>query len=151
MKRYFWALLIFITILLLLPVLGASAAVNRLAFYALHSRAAPDSISVLPSGSCHIQWWSGFLAQTSDDTTARDEFWAAAVVCDPDLVVFLQSSTDRLMNNIKKRNRKIERALNRNYIEKLSEAYNHFFFRYNSTPLLIVNSTETPAFPTNDS
>jgi deoxyadenosine/deoxycytidine kinase len=60
----------------------------------------------------------------------------------PDLVVFLQSSTDRLMQNIKNRNRKIERALNRSYIEKLSEAYNHFFFRYNSTPLLIVNSTD---------
>lgn len=60
----------------------------------------------------------------------------------PDLVVFLQSSSDRLMHNIKNRNRKIERALNRSYIEDLSEAYNHFFFRYNSTPLLIVNSTE---------
>ena len=46
------------------------------------------------------------------------------------------------MHNIKNRNRKIERALNRSYIEELSEAYNHFFFRYNSTPLLIVNSTE---------
>ncbi len=60
----------------------------------------------------------------------------------PELVVFLQSSADRLMHNIKKRNRKIERALSRSYIEELSEAYNHFFFRYNSTPLLIVNSTE---------
>jgi deoxyadenosine/deoxycytidine kinase len=60
----------------------------------------------------------------------------------PELVVFLQSSADRLMHNIKKRNRKIERALSRSYIEELSEAYNHFFFRYNSTPLLIVNSTD---------
>ncbi len=60
----------------------------------------------------------------------------------PDLVVFLQSSSDRLMHNIKNRNRKIERALNRSYIEDLSEAYNHFFFRYNNTPLLIVNSTD---------
>lgn len=60
----------------------------------------------------------------------------------PDLVVFLQSSIDRLMFNIKKRGRLIERNLTKNYIEELSEAYNHFFFRYNSTPLLIVNSTE---------
>ena len=60
----------------------------------------------------------------------------------PDLVIFLQSSTDRLVYNIKKRNRKIERALTRNYLEELSEAYNHFFFRYNSTPLLIVNSSD---------
>ncbi|HSL89051.1 MAG TPA: deoxynucleoside kinase [Ignavibacteriaceae bacterium] len=60
----------------------------------------------------------------------------------PDLVVFLQSSIDRLMYNIKKRSRKIERNLTRSYIEELSEAYTHFFFRYSSSPLLIVNSTE---------
>lgn len=60
----------------------------------------------------------------------------------PDLVIFLQSSTDRLIYNIKKRNRKIERAITRNYLEELSEAYNHYFFRYNSTPLLIVNSSD---------
>ena len=60
----------------------------------------------------------------------------------PDLVVYLQSSVDRLMFNIKKRSRRIERNLTRSYIEELSEAYNHFFFRYTNTPLLIVNSTE---------
>lgn len=60
----------------------------------------------------------------------------------PDLVIFLQSSTDRLMHNIKKRGRKVERNLTRGYIEELSEAYNNFFFKYNNTPLLIVNSTE---------
>jgi deoxyadenosine/deoxycytidine kinase len=60
----------------------------------------------------------------------------------PDLVIFLQSSADRLIYNIKKRNRKIERAITRSYLEELSEAYNHYFFRYNSTPLLIVNSSD---------
>jgi deoxyguanosine kinase len=60
----------------------------------------------------------------------------------PDLVIFLQSNTDRLVYNTKKRNRKVERALTRNYLEELSEAYNHYFFRYNSTPLLIVNSSD---------
>ncbi|MGE5430733.1 MAG: deoxynucleoside kinase [Syntrophomonadaceae bacterium] len=60
----------------------------------------------------------------------------------PDLVVFLQSSLDRLMFNIKKRNRRIERNITRSYIEELSEAYNNFFFKYNSTPLLIVNTSE---------
>lgn len=60
----------------------------------------------------------------------------------PDLVVYLQSGIDRLMYNIKKRSRKTEKNLTRSYIEELSEAYNHFFFRYNGTPLLIVNSTE---------
>jgi deoxyadenosine/deoxycytidine kinase len=60
----------------------------------------------------------------------------------PDLTVYLQASTDRLMYNIKARNRKVERSLSRNYLDELSEAYNHYFFRYNNTPLLIVNATE---------
>lgn len=59
-----------------------------------------------------------------------------------DLVVFLQSSIDRLMYNIKKRGRKFERNITRSYIEELSEAYNNFFFKYNDTPLLIVNATD---------
>jgi deoxyadenosine/deoxycytidine kinase len=60
----------------------------------------------------------------------------------PDLTIYLQASTDRLMYNVKSRNRKIERALTRSYLEDLGEAYNHYFFRYDSTPLLIVNATE---------
>lgn len=60
----------------------------------------------------------------------------------PDLVVFLQSSVDRLMYNIKKRNRSIEVNISRDYITQLSEVYNNFFFKYNHTPLLIVNTTE---------
>lgn len=60
----------------------------------------------------------------------------------PDLVVFLQSSIDRTMNNIKKRSRTIERNLYRSYISELSEAYNNFFFKYSNTPLLIVNTTD---------
>lgn len=60
----------------------------------------------------------------------------------PDLVVFLQSSVDRIMHNIRNRARKIERNLTKNYIAELSDAYNNFFFKYNTTPLLIVNTTD---------
>ncbi len=60
----------------------------------------------------------------------------------PDLVVYLQSSVQRLMTNIKKRARSYESEMSEQYIKDLNEAYNYFFFRYKSTPLLIVNSTE---------
>jgi deoxyadenosine/deoxycytidine kinase len=60
----------------------------------------------------------------------------------PDLVIFLQSSTDRLLENVKLRGRSIEKNLTRAYLSELSEAYNNFFFKYNSTPLLIVNTSE---------
>ncbi len=60
----------------------------------------------------------------------------------PDLVVYLQSSVERLMWNIKDRGRKYEENISEEYIKDLNEAYNYFFFRYKSAPLLIVNSTE---------
>jgi len=60
----------------------------------------------------------------------------------PDLVVYLQSSVERLMTNIRKRNRKMEENMTEEYIRELNEAYNYFFFRYKSTPLLIVKATD---------
>ncbi len=59
----------------------------------------------------------------------------------PDLVVYIQSSVERLMSNIKKRSRDIEKNMSVDYIRDLNEAYNYFFFRYKAAPLLIVNAT----------
>jgi deoxyguanosine kinase len=60
----------------------------------------------------------------------------------PDLVVYLQSTVPRLMQNIRKRGRDFEAELSEDYIRDLNEAYNYFFFRYKTTPLLIVNAAE---------
>ncbi len=60
----------------------------------------------------------------------------------PDLVVYLQSSVERLMSNIRKRARKMEENMSEEYIRELNEAYNYFFFRYKGAPLLIVKATE---------
>lgn len=60
----------------------------------------------------------------------------------PDLVVYLQATTDVLLDRIKRRGRTFERDISREYLETLADAYNHFFFHYNETPLLIVNTNE---------
>lgn len=60
----------------------------------------------------------------------------------PDLVLYLQSSTERLMANIRQRNRDYEKPLEVDYLRELNEAYNQFFFNYSESPLLIINSTE---------
>lgn len=60
----------------------------------------------------------------------------------PDLVIYLQSSVDRLMMNIRKRGRAMEKHMSEEYIKELNDAYNYFFFRYKSAPLLIVKSTD---------
>lgn len=60
----------------------------------------------------------------------------------PDLVVFLQASSDVLKKNIKKRDLAYERHIESSYLEELCEAYNRFFFSYMETPLLTVNVTD---------
>jgi deoxyguanosine kinase len=60
----------------------------------------------------------------------------------PDLVVYLQSSSERLMQNIRQRGREFERGMSKKYISDLNNAYNYFFFRFKGSPLLIVNATE---------
>lgn len=60
----------------------------------------------------------------------------------PDLVVYLQSGVDRLMQNIRQRGRDFEKSISRTYISDLADAYNYFFFRYKGAPLLIVNTND---------
>jgi deoxyadenosine/deoxycytidine kinase len=60
----------------------------------------------------------------------------------PDLVIFLQSDTDRLMENIKYRGRDYEMSIDWNYIDALNQIYNEYFFRYNKSPLLIINTND---------
>lgn len=59
----------------------------------------------------------------------------------PDLVVYLQSSVDRLMENIAQRGRSYESGMDRAYIEALSDAYDYYFRRYDKGPLLVVDAT----------
>lgn len=59
-----------------------------------------------------------------------------------DLVIYLQSSTDHLMEFIRKRGRKIEKNISEEYIQALNELYNKFFFHYNDTPLLVINTDD---------
>lgn len=60
----------------------------------------------------------------------------------PDLIIYLQNSVDRLMDNIHKRGRNYEKHITRDYLQNLSDAYNHFFYHYNKVPLMIINTTE---------
>ncbi|MBC8312305.1 MAG: deoxynucleoside kinase [Candidatus Marinimicrobia bacterium] len=63
-------------------------------------------------------------------------------VTSPDLVVFLQSDTDRLMSNIKLRGREYEKLIDWKYIDALNLMYNEYFFRYDDSPLLIINTND---------
>ncbi|MBI5328063.1 MAG: deoxynucleoside kinase [Deltaproteobacteria bacterium] len=60
----------------------------------------------------------------------------------PDLVIYLQARAEVLIERIKKRNKDYEMAIEVDYIEKLVDAYNRYFFYYTDTPLLVVNTSD---------
>lgn len=60
----------------------------------------------------------------------------------PELVIYLQAEVETLHKRITIRGRAYEREIPREYLEDLVEAYNHFFFHYTETPLLVINTTE---------
>lgn len=60
----------------------------------------------------------------------------------PDLVVYLRARMDVLLARIRRRGREFERKFDAGYLEELCRLYNEFFFRYDETPLLVVDTSE---------
>ena len=58
----------------------------------------------------------------------------------PDLVIYLQGSCDSLLKRISSRGRSFESDISRSYLEKLTDAYNDYFFRARKHPTLVVNT-----------
>ena len=61
-------------------------------------------------------------------------------VISPDLVIYLQADTDTLMRNIARRGRDMEKNISEEYIDALNQLYTEYFFRYQDTPLVIINT-----------
>ena len=60
----------------------------------------------------------------------------------PDLVIYLQARDEVLMERIRRRQREYEREISETYISELNRAYNYFFFHYNRTPLLVIDTSD---------
>jgi deoxyguanosine kinase len=79
-----------------------------------------------------------FIYQRLYDLLARD-------IPSPDLVIYLQAPTDVLLRRLKDKPTDPERQLpqpDAEYVRELNEAYQHFFFHYSATPLLVVETSE---------
>ena len=63
-------------------------------------------------------------------------------VAKPDMVVYLQARPEVLYKRVKKRDKKYERNVTFDYLTEVAKAYNQFFFHYDETPLLVVNTSE---------
>jgi deoxyadenosine/deoxycytidine kinase len=78
-----------------------------------------------------------FIYQRLYDLLVKD-------VSTPDLVVYLQAPTDVLLRRQRERPKEIEDELPEpaaDYLRELNEAYQHFFFHYTATPLLVVETS----------
>ena len=79
-----------------------------------------------------------FIYQRLYELLARD-------VPSPDLVIYLQSPTDVLKRRLRERARRAESEEllpAEPYLAEVNEAYNHFFFHYTATPLLVVETSQ---------
>jgi deoxyadenosine/deoxycytidine kinase len=79
-----------------------------------------------------------FIYQRLYDLLARD-------VPRPDLVIYLQAPTDVLLRRLRARRPDPESETlepDEDYLKELNEAYHHFFFHYDATPLLVVETSE---------
>ena len=79
-----------------------------------------------------------FIYQRLFDLLARD-------VPPPDLVVYLQAPTELLMERLRNREKDPESEIplpDEEYVRELNEAYQHFFFHYTATPLLVVETSQ---------
>jgi deoxyadenosine/deoxycytidine kinase len=79
-----------------------------------------------------------FIYQRLFDLVSRD-------VPVPDLVVYLQAPTDMLKRRLRDRAKHADDDTplpSEEYLAELNEAYNHFFFHYTATPLLVVETSQ---------
>jgi deoxyadenosine/deoxycytidine kinase len=60
----------------------------------------------------------------------------------PDLVVYLQGSLETCLKRLKKRMLNFEKTISVDYVRQLIEAYNYYFYHYEETPLLVVETND---------
>ncbi len=58
----------------------------------------------------------------------------------PDLVIYLQASTDALIERVRRRGNRYERSITDDYLSRLANSYGEFFHHYEEAPVLVVNS-----------
>jgi deoxyadenosine/deoxycytidine kinase len=66
----------------------------------------------------------------------------AAALKPPDLVIYLQATPEVLRERIAKKKSPAENQISRAYLEEVVRAYEHFFFHYSASDLLVINTSE---------
>jgi deoxyguanosine kinase len=61
-------------------------------------------------------------------------------ITSPDLVIYLQAPVEVLHERVRRRGVSYERPISEDYLARLAESYSRYFYQYEASPLLIVNS-----------
>jgi len=85
-----------------------------------------------------------YLNLDNEELKLYDRFFDrfAADVQPPELVIYLQASPQVLRERVAKKGAANESRISVEYIEEVVRAYDHFFFRYSASNLLVVNTSE---------
>jgi deoxyadenosine/deoxycytidine kinase len=85
-----------------------------------------------------------YLNLTDDELIIYDKLYSLLEpnVPKPDLIIYLQADTEILRERIRKRRRDYEANLSERYITEVNRSFNHYFFHYDATPLLVVNTSD---------
>jgi deoxyguanosine kinase len=60
----------------------------------------------------------------------------------PDLVIYLQAKPGVLKKRVSKKGAPVEKQISPDYLEAVANAYEHYFFRYSASNLLVVDTSE---------
>ena len=85
-----------------------------------------------------------YLNLSDAELRLYDEYYAllAENVPIPDLVIYLQAKPETLKKRIAKKNVAMEEQISDEYVEEIIRAYEHFFFNYKSSDLLVIETSE---------
>jgi deoxyguanosine kinase len=85
-----------------------------------------------------------FINLNDDELKTYEQYFTllSEQVPKPDLVIYLQTTTEALMRRIEKNRSDSEMQISFDYLTEVIKAYDHFFFQYSTTDLLVINTSE---------
>ena len=85
-----------------------------------------------------------YINLSDDEVALYDGYYELlrSQLATPDLVIYLQATPEVLKKRLKKKNAPGEKAISEEYLEEVVKAYEHFFFHYKASHLLVVNTSE---------